>query len=72
MIDFQPTNEKIAALLQQQTYDERMEMSEWLRTVLIDVTADLPAGGYIEADTIASLLSNWAEAELEAAEGSTP
>ncbi len=68
MTDFRPTNEKIAELLQQQTYDERMEMAEWFRNVLIDIIGDLADGESIEADTIASLLSNWVEAEMENAE----
>lgn len=65
MTDFTPTNEQIADLLQKQTYDERMEMAAWIRNVLIDLITDLPDGESIEADAIASLLSNWAETELD-------
>jgi len=62
MSDFRPTNEKIAELLQQQTYDERVEMARLLTDQIVDIGDDL------DADAVARILGNWAEAELEAAE----
>lgn len=71
-IDLHSTNEKLAELLQQQTYDERMEMAEWFRDTMADLMADLKEWEFIQADAVASLLSNWAEYELEAETEPTP
>lgn len=61
MTDFRPTNEKIAELLGEQTYDERVEMAQWLQNALNDQRADLaPEDGFTVAD-IADLLKFWAE-----------
>lgn len=68
MIDFTSTNVKIAELLQQQTYAERMEMAEWFRDALNDQKADMDLDVGFEASDIASLFSIWAEAETEEAE----
>ena len=73
MTDFRYTNEKIAELLQQQTYDERMEMAQWLTSVLNDAKSDMNAEeGFADA-TIARLIGGWAEdVETAAIEASQP
>jgi hypothetical protein len=65
--DFRDTNVKIAELLQQQTYDERMEMAQWLVSVLNDIKADMGNEEGFSADDIARLVGSWAE-DVEAAD----
>jgi hypothetical protein len=60
--DLRITNEKIAELLQQQTYNERMEMARWLRDPITDQPEE------ITTDFLAELIGLWADAELEEAE----
>lgn len=60
MSDDLTTNEKIAQLLKEQTYDERIEMAIWFR----DVAADAEAGT-MDADWFAFNLGSWAEGELD-------
>jgi hypothetical protein len=55
------TNEKIAQLLQEQTYDERMEMAAWLSNTASDAKADSTE---MDADWFASALKYWATNEL--------
>lgn len=42
MTEPKDTNIKIAALLQQQTYAERMELAAWFRDALNDLKVDAP------------------------------
>lgn len=65
MSDIRPTNQKIADLLQQQTYDERMELAAWFSDSLNDQKTDMgPEEGFMSSD-IAGLFGAWAEGELE-------
>lgn len=61
MSDERSTNHKIADLIKEQTYDERMELAEWLITALDDV--DTPT-----KDWMAGLLGDWADAFIEEVE----
>ena len=68
MNDPRTTNQKIADLLKEQTYDERIAMAEWFRDVASDAEA-----GTMDADWFAFNLGSWAEAEIDAIdEGDTP
>lgn len=59
------TNGKIAELLLEQTYAERLEMALRLADVLNDQKAAMDGSEGFEPDDIASLIQGWAEAELE-------
>ena len=65
MTDTRPTNEQIADLLKQQTYEERFEMAVAFRDLLSDQKADMDASeGFSPAD-IAGIFEIWANSELE-------
>lgn len=60
------TNEKIADLLYEQTYDERVEMAKYLSEAAQDWASEDNGGlTMIDADYFASLLGSWAESALE-------
>lgn len=52
----QSTNEAIAALLQQQTYAERMEMAKFMSDAARDW---ISSGNEADADYFATLLESW-------------
>lgn len=55
------TNQKIADLLFEQTYDERMEMARFLSGAAIEWTLEHSVQD-IDDDYFATLLGSWAEA----------
>lgn len=60
------TNQKIADLLCEQTYDERMEMAKYLSEAAQDWASEANGGlTMIDADYFAFLLGSWAESEPE-------
>lgn len=56
------TNTKIALLLQQQTYEERMEMASWFCEAAQGGDSSLDDNWYAQA------FANWAEGELDVAD----
>lgn len=65
MTDIDPTNLKIAKLLKQQTYDERMEMAQWFRDVALDAKTD---DQDMDDDLFAFWFGSWAEQEADSHE----
>lgn len=55
------TNEKIAEMLQAQTYEERMDMAAWLAGTASDAASDQTD---MDADWFAAALRYWAANEL--------
>jgi hypothetical protein len=62
MSEHTKTNDKIALLLREQTYEERMEMTAWLSNVTLDATIDKRE---LDSDWFASTLQLWADNQLE-------
>lgn len=65
------TNGKIADLLYEQTYDERMEMAKYLSDAAMDWVAVHPIDGddTIDSDYFAALIGSYAESAEENDEG---
>lgn len=64
------TNQKIADLLYEQTYDERLEMAKFLSEAAIDWAVGEGKGiESIDPDYFASLLGAFAESQPAPAEG---
>lgn len=61
------TNGKIADLLYEQTYDERMEMAKYLSGAAVEWVERHPVtdADSIDDDYFATLLGSWAESALE-------
>jgi hypothetical protein len=64
MADDLTTNDKIAALLLEQTYAERLEMAASFRDMIFDIL-DEPHSGGPDADDMMTLFQGWAEAQQE-------
>ena len=56
------TNDRIAELLREQTYEERMEMAASFRDMAIDAKTD---DIELDLDWFAHAIQGWADAQLE-------
>ncbi len=64
MDEMMTTNERIAQLLLEQTYAERLEMAASFRDMISDILEEPHSGGP-DADDMMTLFQGWAEAQQE-------